>query len=183
MMAKNNRFRSNQKRQSNKKIAHMNSSLEMDRVRIVKIVLTVLVFLGIFFLLTVYITNKNSDTKSTENKEEESSPIQYEEILVGSSFDMGDEYFVLYYDKSNEELDKSLSAKITSYKEKEDVLRFYTSDLSNAFNKEFVSDEVNHDPKDASELRFQDSTLIVFKDGTILDYIEGEDSITDYLNK
>lgn len=147
----------------------------------VGIILVVLVLFGIFYLITAHITNDDSSTTTSDTSSTEIE-IQYDEILVGSSFDMNDkEYIVVYYDKSDSELLSSISGSITTYTSKEDSLNVYEADLSNSFNKKFVDDVSNSSPSSSSELSFNGPTLIKFSDGKVVDYIEGEDSILDYL--
>lgn len=177
-----------------KKISKSNKSKKVDKKvnlfglsgqnykKNIGIILMVLVLFGIFYLMTVHITNgdSNSTTSDTSSTETE---IQYDEILVGSSFDMNDkEYLVVYYDKSDSELLNSISSGITTYTSKEDSLNVYEADLSNSFNKKFVSDTSNTDPSTSSELSFDGPTLIKFSKGKVMEYIEGEDSILDYFD-
>ena len=138
------------------------------------VILVVLIFLGLFYLITLKVTDND-----TSNSDDE---IQTEEILVGSSFNRaGDEYIVVYYDKSSSDL-SSISSKISEYRSKSDRLPLYEADMSNVFNKEYVTDkEANREPKDATEIEINGPTLIKFKDKKVVDYIEGQDEIVDYL--
>ena len=62
--------------------------------------------------------------------------------------------------------------------------KIYTCDLSNGFNKSYVTEEdVNKNPTDASELKVKNPTLIVFENNKISEYYEGEDEISNYVNK
>ena len=61
--------------------------------------------------------------------------------------------------------------------------RIYTVDLSDALNKPFVSsEESNPDASNASELKVKNPTLIVFEGGRINEYVEGFDSVKNYLS-
>lgn len=143
------------------------------------VILVVLIFLGLFYLITLKVTD--NDTSNSDDEEVEAE-IQTEEILVGSSFNRaGDEYIVVYYDKSSSDL-SSISSKISEYRSKSDRLPLYEADMSNVFNKEYVTDkEANREPKDATEIEINGPTLIKFKDKKVVDYIEGQDEIVDYL--
>lgn len=181
-MAKKKKSTAGSKSEVKKKISkHSENVFDQEWFHVIRVVLIVLGFLGIFYLLTVYIINRNQ-TDTGSSKEEVS--IQYDEILVGTSFDMKDsEYLVLYYDKSDEDLSKSFSDKLSSYQSMEEALKVYTTDLGSAFNQSYVTTGVvNRNPNDASELRFSGPTLIKFADGKVIDYIEGENSILEYLS-
>lgn len=144
------------------------------------VILVVLIFLGVFYLITVKVTN--SETGNSDDEEMEAE-IQTEEILVGSSFNRaGDEYLVVYYDKSDSAL-SSISSKIYEYRNKTERIPLYEADMSNVFNKEYVTDkDVNKEPKEASEIMINGATLIKFKDKKVVDYVEGQDDILNYLN-
>ena len=53
----------------------------------------------------------------------------------------------------------------------------------NPFNKKYVTDgESNKNPTKASEFLINGATLIKVNDNKVVDYIEGYDSINNYLN-
>lgn len=135
----------------------------------------VLLFIFAFYLLTLYITNKNNDSK----EEKEESIIQSEKIIVGESLNRSDkEYIVLFYYGSNEDMD----SVFTEYKGKS-LLPIYKVDMDDGFNRKYISSEgSNTSPSKASEFKIVGSTLIKVSDGKVVDYIEGEDSIRNYLN-
>lgn len=170
----------NKQKNISKQIDNMSNS-NKEWMKIVRILLIVFCFLGIFYLLTVYITNNSGDsTSSTKENDSTETEIQYDKILAGSSFSLNDsEYLVIYYDNSDEELSSEISTQLSTYSGEYNV---YTVDLSSAFNKKFISDgEVNRSPKDVSELSLNSPTLIKFKDGVVVDYVESIDSIVEYL--
>ena len=71
----------------------------------------IIVFL-MFYMLTVYITNKNTNKKNNSQTKTETG-----EILLGRSFSMSDEeYMVLYYDSSNEEIVSTCRELFTNYR-------------------------------------------------------------------
>lgn len=149
------------------------------------IVLAVIVVFGLFYLLTIYITNKNTtDDNNNSSTTNEETVISYDEILLGRSFSMEDEhYIVLYYDKSDEDISSVYDSLVSSYQGKEDALRIYTVNMGSAFNKSYTTTgEGNHNPNNASELSINGPTLIEFSNHAVVDYIEGEESITNYLN-
>ena len=163
-----------------KQIDEMDSFVK-NKFSILAIIFGVLCFFGIFYLLTVYITN--DDTSKSTVDEINETEIQYEEILAGSSFNMNEkEYLVIYYDKSDDDISSKLGTAISTYDNNEDALVTYTVDMSSAFNKSFVNDEANSDPSEASELSLAGPTLIKFSDGDVVEYIESVDGILDYLN-
>lgn len=169
------------KKRIDKKIDY--ASDKQEWVKILSIVLVVIGILGIFFLITVHITNNSSDTTMSDNKSNTEAVIQYEEILAGSSFSMNeDSYLVLYYDKSNSDLSSEFVSIISTYNNKSDALALYSVDMNSAFNKDYVGEQSNISPKSASELSINGPTLIKFDKGNVSEYIEGKDAISSYLS-
>ena len=62
------------------------------------------------------------------------------------------------------------------------IFKLYSVDMSEGFNKKYVSENSNTSPENASELAIDGPTLIKIVDGSCVDYIEGTDAIIDYLN-
>ena len=145
-----------------------------------KTVILVLI-IAIFYGLTIIITkNKNQEL---ENEVPSNTKIQYEEILAGSSFNMKDsEYVVVYYDFSDTELSE-LASQIYSYSYTGEY-RLYTVDMSNGFNKPYITGEdSDKSPNSAEDLLIKGPTLIKFKDGKVEKYVEGFDEVLEYLGK
>ncbi len=153
--------------------------IEGEAKRVIIVILSVFIFLGLFYLITIKSLNKEEDTST----EEDVTTMQSEEILVGSSFNRaGDEYIVVYYDKSNSDLASSIGNKVYEYRNKEERLPLYEADMSNIFNKNYVTEnDVNKNPKDASELMINGPTLIKFAKDKVVDYVQGENEILNYL--
>lgn len=175
MAKKKNTKSRNTKKDVKKKIDEMEVSASNEIYKVLKIVFGVLVFLGIFYLITIAIVGRE------EKEEIPEATIQYEEILAGSSFTMrDDEYLVVYYDFEDEEMSNLYSA-VYSYTYSGSK-RLYTVNMSNGFNSKYVSEKSNKEPKDAGELAINGPTLISIKDGKVDEYIEGSDNIISYLS-
>lgn len=142
---------------------------------IIIIVVAVVLLVGMYFLTTV-ILNKDSDdtSKITENA------IQYDEILAGESFNQSeDEYYVIYYDSSNEY--SVISSLISSYQLNNSDTKLYSVDLANGMNKKYVTDG-NIVTDNASSLRVKDTTLLKFNNGEVSEVITDTNEITSFLN-
>lgn len=168
---------SNIKKNTIKKIDNIESNLEKEILKVLRIVFVVIVFLAFFYLLTLVIVNDNGDDELKE------TAIQYEEILAGSSFNMRDsEYLVVFYDFTDEDL-TNLSSAIFSYGYSENSIRLYTVDMNNGFNSKYVADDKsNRTPESAKDLKINGPTLIRIIDGKVLEYIESADAIIEYLS-
>ena len=129
------------------------------------VTLIVLVFYGITAIL-------NNDEE--EETQDQSATIQYDEILIGNVLKQpNEEYYVMIYD--DEDYDTSLyRTYLDLYKQKDEAIRIYTSQLNNPLNQNFKAEESNLDISDISDLKIQSSTLLKINDGKIEEFYEGE---------
>ena len=174
-MAKNSK--NNKKEKNINKIEHettMDSSIKNK----IFIVIGILVFLLAFYLLTLYITNKNNPKKDDTDTKEKIT-FSYDEILLGRSLSMqDDEYLVLFYDKSDEKQSEIYDQLYNDYKNKEEHLSIYYVDMSSGLNKKFsTTEESNKNPSDVSDFLINGPTLIRINNHIVQDYYEGEESI------
>lgn len=162
--------------------------------KIIMVCVIICVFCA-FYFLTVFISKDNSSsstnssnntsTSSSNNSSSSSSSstsISYDNIVIGRSFSMDDStYLVIYYDSSDTELSSTMSSLISSYKSKDSHLPIYRVDMSDGLNKNYVSDDANTNPSSVDDMRINGPTLIKFVDNSVDEYVEGKDSISDYL--
>ena len=143
------------------------------------ILVTVLVVLGLFYLVAGIVTG------SIDLNKNEPAEIQYSEILAGSTFKQSStEYIVLYYDYTTEKA-ADYGNLISTYLQKENALNVYTVDLSRKFNTSYIKQEqdtTNTNPTSASELKVQDGTLIQIKDKKVEKYLESYEEIENYMS-
>ena len=140
---------------------------------IIIIVVAALLLVGMYFLTTFILSRDTEEEKVTENA------IQYDEILAGESFNQDGEYYVIYYDSSDEY--STISSLISSYQLNNSDTKLYSVDLSNGMNKKYVTDgDIVTD--DASSLRVKANTLLKFEDGEVIETITDLSEITSFLN-
>lgn len=102
--------------------------------------------------------------------------IDYTDIVAGQSFNRNyDEYYVVFYNYDEE---SSLTTKILNIK----TNKVFRVDLANGINKTIISDHGNKDVTNAGELRVNGTTLLKIENGNKVEYIEGIDSVTEYLS-
>ena len=148
------------------------------------IIVSVLVLFLAFYLLTVYIVNK--DSKTTDNKnigESEEKTISYDKILLGRSLSMeNEEYYVIYYDSSNEDISSIYNELVSNYRSKEGGISIYYVDMNDGLNKSHsTTEESNKNPNTAEELSINGPTLIKVHGGKVMSYMEGESKIREAL--
>ena len=168
----------------NKSIDNQDLDLSPEMKKGLWTAVIVLIVLVVFYIISVYATG--GSLFNFKSKEEDSEvEIQYSEILLGRSFDMGGEYYVVYYDASdteNEDINNIVSA-VSSARNSSSDIKIYNCDLGNAFNKPFVTvNDPNTNPISADELLVNNPTIIKFSDGSVVDYIYGFNEVQDYLS-
>ena len=177
-MAKNkNNKNKNTQKSYNKKEMVQETSFTIGVSKVVKCVLAVGIVLGITYLFTIYITDKNlrDSVKVGEAR------IQYEVILAGESFNQNsDDYVVLYYDENSI---ADYSEALSEYNEKSDKISLYKCYTNEALNKKFVADDVSKDIKNPEDLRVSKNTLIRFKNHKVEEVITGKDEIISYIKE
>lgn len=170
------------KRKMHQKVDNIPSSFSSEFSKIIKILIVIVIFFVVFYFLTVYILQNDTSSTVVDTTPGEAD-IQYQEILAGNSFSVDkNHYFVLYYDMSSEDLKSSYTSMITTYEDKEEHFPIYTVDMSSTFNKKYVSDVSNTNVEVIDDLKVSGPTLIEFKSGTVVNYIEGQEEIAEALN-
>jgi len=157
--------------------AHYNE----DVVRMVKIGVIVIVCFAIVYLAAEFINRYRSKKEVVETE------IQNVEILMGETFEKKDsEYIILYYDFEDKIYSELYSMMIENYNSLAKDVPMYKVNLSTNFSKKYMaSDEEmsNTNPTSLSNLKIKGATLIRIKDKTVVNYIEGKDSIKNYVNE
>lgn len=165
--------------------------------KIIMVCIVICVFCA-FYFLTVFISKDNSNSSSNSNNSSSNSSnssstssssssssnasISYDNIIIGRSFSMDEAaYLVLYYDGSNSDLSSTVGTLVSTYKNKDSHLPIYKVDMSDGLNKNYTSEESNTNPSSVEDLHINGITLIKFVDNKVDEYIEGQDSISDYL--
>ena len=151
-----------------KKIKFLNMNDEMNKLATIFISVSLL-FIA-FYMITVFVTNKPKVKVPTIVN------LQYEEILVGSISNRGEEnYYVLAYDKSNVNHDL-YSYFLEEYSYLPTSTTFYTVDLGNIFNKPFIQDESLFNDQ---TLFFKEDTILKISKGKIVEVTEGKEEIVN----
>lgn len=147
-----------------------------DLKNIIKFILIVSVIALLFYFITVVVLkNKKSETYDISS---EPAVIQYNEIIIGDMFNQKEsEYYVLL--KENEDFYLDLyDTYISTYTGKENSLKVYTVDLSNAFNKKYLAEENNLDKEN---FKIKSTALIKINNKNIVETYEDNNSIIEAL--
>lgn len=146
-----------------------------EETRKVGIVVAVIAAAFCIFFIASKIMDKNSHKDDIFKESLDVAEIQYKDILISKMLKQKQsEYYVLVEYSKDENL-KTYEGYIKNYEEnysKKDVLRIYTAQLNNAFNKSYYSDE---DSYEIDKLSFSKTTLVKVSNGNITKTYTGND--------
>lgn len=148
-----------------------------DEIRKVGVVVAVIAVAFSIFFVASKLMNKNNH-KDIFKESLDVAEIQYKDILISKLLKQKpNEYYVLVEYSKDENL-STYEGYITNYEEnysKGNVLKIYTAQLDNAFNKSYYSDE---DSYESDKLSFSKTTLVKVTNGNITEtYTENDISV------
>ena len=164
------------KEENKKEVTPILNSNEMKNLLIIILVVTA-IFLIFYGITTLVTKNKNK----ANNKTNEETVIQYDEILLGTLFEQTNtEYYVLI-SKEDDMYLSTYSNLISIYQTSDDSIRVYFADLDNGFNKNYKAEKSNIS-SNLKELKLSGTTLLKIKDKNIISSYEDNVTITAHLN-
>ena len=145
------------------------------------IILIVLVAFILFYLITYFVVRKdNASVSNSKNTQIDTSMITLSNLLNRKE----NEYYVLAYKSKsvNEQANfKTLYDNyINKYIQSEESIPFYYVDIDDAFNKNFVAEELNISDN-LDELKINDEVLFKINGGKIEKTYVGREEILDKL--
>lgn len=166
-------------KKARKQLYYSNNNEGDEFSKLFKIVLIVTAIIVVFYGVTVVVTDKADEAR--KEAESEKTEIQYDSIMIGSMLNINGSFYVLITDSDDIRLNE-YTTMIQTIKANEDAPTIYTADLSNAFNKEYLSDKTNYD-SDLEKFRVKGTTLVRVKDHKIEDVYDSYDDIIKKLGE
>lgn len=138
-----------------------------------------IIFVLAYFLIGLFYTKEINFNNNDEEQEEVT--VDNSTIMIGQLLDQSDEeYYVIIYDLSDKVL--SISSWLSVYSNSDSALKVYTVDSSKKFNSNYIVNEgSNKQATGLSDLKVISPTLIKVTNGSISEYIEGEEEIVNKL--
>lgn len=164
------------KKQNKEQLLKVNKSEESTEYKklVTIIIIILLVFIAIYLLTTLLTKKEKVDIFKNDLN---SSEVQYDEIIIGSMFNIDGEYYVLLLEEDDPY--KSLFENyVSTIKEKDK--KIYTVDLTSAFNKKYISEENNYEEDD---FKVSKTTLLKINNKKIKEHYEDKDEICDKLEE
>lgn len=154
-----------------------------EMAKLIILVAMVAVAFAIFYIITLFVVKKDSDTNDDTSTPTEVT-IQYEKILVSNILSQNSsEYYVLAYTNNDPFLDAYENYLIYYETAKENTVPYYYVELNNTFNKNFLSDKSKLNVENSQDFKFSQTTLLRIKDGKVISTYEGNESITGKLSR
>lgn len=165
---------------NSKKLKYKNEETNEFKKLIIILVVLCLIILVIYFFTRAFVTK---DLTSTKNKETPvTGEINYDTTLIGSMLNKNnEEYYVLISNSKDVEYVYYVGIA-NSYSNKENALKVYTADLDNELNKNYYDpDHINLNPKNISDFKTGDLSLLKISKGKIMDTYTTKEDITKIL--
>lgn len=167
-----------QKKNKLKQEKHISEEAQEIR-RFVIILFSVIIFILIIYGITRVLKDEPAD--NTE-KDVVAGEIDYDMVTIGTMLNRNlSEYYVAIYDEENPKA-VYYSTIIAKYAEDEDAIKVYYCNLGNKLNEKYQAkdeNKTNPDAKSIDELSLGELTLIKIKNGKIVKYLEGLDTIRE----
>ena len=144
----------------------------------------IILFSVIIFVLVIYgISRVLMDEPVDNNKKNVvAGKVDYDMVTIGTMLNRNlSEYYVAIYDEENPKA-VYYSTIIAKYAEEEDAIKVYYCNLGNKLNEKYQAEDeskTNPDAKSIEELSLGELTLIKIKNGKIVKYLEGLDTIRE----
>lgn len=141
--------------------------------KLIKVVLIVTAVIIVFYFVTSFVTKKASSIKNEKSKEK--AVIQYDNLIIGSMLNKDGEYYVLIEKEDDEHLSE-YTTSIQMIGINDGAVKIYTANLTDSFNKIYLSDESNYD-SDLTNFKVKDTTLVRIDDHQIQETFDNYDLI------
>ncbi len=159
-------------------------STDNEMSKLIILILVVALVFALFYVITLFVTKKDSSTTTNEGEDETQVSIQYEKILASNIFSQkNSEYYVLAYFGDDNYLDLYKSY-LSYYKASvEGAVPYYLVDMDDVFNKSFIAEKSNLNVSNIKELKFSQTALLRIRDNKIISTYEGNEQIAGKLGR
>lgn len=134
--------------------------------KLVKIVLLVTAIIIVFYFITTFVTRKANAINTVKKiKTNDKAEIQYENLIIGSMLKIDGKFYVLIEKDGDEKLTE-YETSIQTIKANDEAPKIYTANLTDSFNKTYLSEESNYD-SDLTKFKVNGTTLVKISDHKI----------------
>ena len=172
-------LRRKQAKKEGKSLKNENITEDYSLTKFVKVLVIVILSAVFLYLVSAIFITKEINLFGKNNTTNTTNQTVSNAILAKSIFNQSEEsYYVYFYDfnESNNNINTIVSSKLSESK-------VYRVDTSSSFNSKYVSDTSNRSATTLDDLKVVKDTLIKIEGDAITMYLEGEEEITNNLNK
>lgn len=172
-------LRRKQAKKEGKSLKNENITEDYNLTKFVKLSVIVILSAVFLYLVSAIFITKEINLFGKNNTTNTTNQTVSNAILAKSIFNQSEEsYYVYFYDfkESNNNINTIVSSKLSESK-------VYRVDTSSSFNSKYVSDTSNRSATTLDDLKVVKDTLIKIEGDAITMYLEGEEEITNNLNK
>lgn len=172
-------LRRKQAKKEGKSLKNENITEDYNLTNFVKVLVIVILSAVFLYLVSAIFITKEINLFGKNNTTNTTNQTVSNAILAKSIFNQSEEsYYVYFYDfnESNNNINTIVSSKLSESK-------VYRVDTSSSFNSKYVSDTSNRSATTLDDLKVVKDTLIKIEGDAITMYLEGEEEITNNLNK
>ncbi len=172
-------LRRKQAKKEGKSLKNENITEDYNLTKFVKVSVIVILSAVFLYLVSAIFITKEINLFGKNNTTNTTNQTVSNAILAKSIFNQSEEsYYVYFYDfkESNNNINTIVSSKLSESK-------VYRVDTSSSFNSKYVSDTSNRNATTLENLKVVKDTLIKIEGDAITMYLEGEEEITNNLNK
>ena len=172
-------LRRKQAKKEGKSLKNENITEDYSLTKFVKVSVIVILSAVFLYLVSAIFITKEINLFGKNNTTNTTNQTVSNAILAKSIFNQSEEsYYVYFYDfkESNNNINTIVSSKLSESK-------VYRVDTSSSFNSKYVSDTSNRNATTLENLKVVKDTLIKIEGDAITMYLEGEEEITNNLNK
>lgn len=172
-------LRRKQAKKEGKSLKNENITEDYNLTNFVKVLVIVILSAVFLYLVSAIFITKEINLFGKNNTTNTTNQTVSNAILAKSIFNQSEEsYYVYFYDfnESNNNINTIVSSKLSESK-------VYRVDTSSSFNSKYVSDTSNRSATTLDDLKVVKDTLIKIEGDAITMYLEGEEEISNNLNK
>lgn len=172
-------LRRKQAKKEGKSLKNENITEDYSLTKFVKVSVIVILSAVFLYLVSAIFITKEINLFGKNNTTNTTNQTVSNAILAKSIFNQSEEsYYVYFYDfnESNNNINTIVSSKLSESK-------VYRVDTSSSFNSKYVSDTSNKSATTLDDLKVVKDTLIKIEGDAITMYLEGEEEISNNLNK
>lgn len=141
-------------------------------------VIVVVAILGIFYGITLLITNKKETKKTSDDTNYNDVIIDYDKILAQNILSKQETSYFVFASFGDDKNLTSYNSAIAKYEGTENAIKVYDVDLDDAMNSNYIGEESSFID---GNITFSETTLLKIERGMIINVYQGED-ITNALS-